>query len=125
MTVGRRRSEQQGEFWVAADRLGVGPRNAFYDRLNQVLASIDFDRTLEAAVEPYYAPTGRRGCALGVYFRMLFIGYFEDISSQRGTAWRSEDCRSLARYHVFASDESTSDHSSLSLTLRRLPMDVH
>lgn len=125
MTVGRRRSEQQGEFWVAADRLGVGPRNAFYDRLNQVLASIDFDRTLEAAVEPYYAPTGRRGLAPGVYFRMLFIGYFEDISSQRGIAWRCEDSRSLARFLGFAPGESTPDHSTLSLTRQRLPMDVH
>lgn len=125
MTLGRRRSEQQGEFWVATDQLGAGPRNAFYDRLNQVLAEIDFDRKLEAAVAPYYAPTGRRGLAPGVYFRMIFIGYFEDISSQRGIAWRCEDSRSLARFLGFAPGDATPDHSTLSLTRERLPIEVH
>ena len=88
MALGRRRSERQGEFWVAADKLDNGPRNAFYDRLNELLAEIDFDRRLETAAEPYYEKTGRKGLPPGVYFRMIFIGYFEDISSQRGIAWR-------------------------------------
>ena len=84
MTLGRRRREQQDTFWVSADRLGSGPRNAFYDRLNQLLADIDFDRKLEQAAEPFYESTGRKSLPPGVYFRMIFIGYFEDISSQRG-----------------------------------------
>ena len=125
MGLGRRQSEQQGTFWVASDKLGSGPRNAFYDRLNQLLLEIDFDRKLEAAAEPYYKKTGRKGLAPGVYFRMIFIGYFEDISSQRGIAWRCEDSRSLSRFLGFAPGESTPDHSTLSLTRGRLPMDVH
>ncbi len=56
---------------------------------------------------------------------MIFIGYFEDISSQRGIAWRCEDSRSLARFLGFAPGESTPDHSTLSLTRERLPMEVH
>jgi hypothetical protein len=96
--------------------LGGGPRNAFYDRLNQLLGEIDFDHQLEAAAEPYYQPTGRQGLPPGVYFRMIFIGYFEDISSQRGIAWRCEDSRSLARFLGFAPGEATPDHSTLSLT---------
>ena len=125
MTLGRRRREQQDTFWVAADRLGSGPRNAFYDRLNQLLDEIDFDRKLEKAAEPYYESTGRRGLPPGVYFRMIFIGYFEDISSQRGIAWRCEDSRSLARFLGFDPGEGTPDHSTLSLTRERLPMSVH
>ena len=35
MSVGRRRLEEQSEFWVATDQLGRGPRNAFYDKLNE------------------------------------------------------------------------------------------
>ena len=105
MTLGRRRRERQETFWVATDRLGSGPRNAFYDRLNQLLDEIDFDRKLERAAEPYYQSTGRRGLAPGVYFRMIFIGYFEDISSQRGIAWRCEDSRSLARFLGFGPGE--------------------
>ena len=80
MTLGRRRREQQDTFWVATDRLGSGPRNAFYDRLNDLLAEIEFDRQLEEAAEPFYERTGRKSLPPGVYFRMIFIGYFEDIS---------------------------------------------
>ena len=125
MTLGRRRRERQETFWVATDRLGSGPRNAFYDRLNQLLDEIDFDRKLERAAEPYYQSTGRRGLAPGVYFRMIFIGYFEDISSQRGIAWRCEASRSLARFLGFGPGEATPDHSTLSLTRERLPMEIH
>ena len=125
MTLGRRRREQQDTFWVATDRLGNGPRNAFYDRLNQLLAEIDFDRKLEKAAEPFYETTGRKGLPPGVYFRMIFVGYFEDISSQRGIAWRCEDSRSLARFLGYGPGEETPDHSTLSLTRKRLPMEIH
>ena len=125
MSLGRRRSENQGTFWVETGKLGNGPRNAFYDRLNELLAEIEFDRTLEDAAAPYYQTRGRKGLAPGVYFRMIFIGYFEDISSQRGIAWRCEDSRSLARFLGFAPGESTPDHSTLSLTRERLPMEIH
>ena len=110
MALGRRRCERQMEFWVPAEKLGNGPRNVFYDRLNQLLAETDFDRQLEEAVEPYYEKTGRKGLPPGVYFRMIFIGYFEDISSQRGIAWRCDDSRSLARFLGYAPGESTPDH---------------
>ena len=125
MGLGRRKKQKQQSFWVAADKLGGGPRNVFYDRLNQLLDEIDFDRQLEAAAEPYYQNTGRKSMPPGVYFRMIFIGYFEDISSQRGIAWRCENSRSLARFLGYAPGESTPDHSTLSLTRERLPIEVH
>ena len=125
MGLGRRAEERQDSFWVATAKLGKGPRNAFYDRLNALLAEIGFDRQLEDAAELYYQKTGRKGLPPGVYFRMLFIGYFEDISSQRGIAWRCEDSRSLARFLGYAPGESTPDHSTLSLTRQRLPMEIH
>lgn len=125
MSLGRRAQQRQDTFWVATAKLGNGPRNAFYDRLNELLAKSDFDRRLEAAAEPYYQKTGRKGLPPGVYFRMLFIGYFEDISSQRGIAWRCDDSRSLARFLGYAPGESTPDHSTLSLTRERLPMEIH
>lgn len=125
MALGKRKRQHQDTFWVAAEKLGSGPRNAFYDRLNQLLDEIDFDGKLEKAAEPYYQTTGRKGLPPGVYFRMIFIGYFEDISSQRGIAWRCEDSRSLARFLGYAPGESTPDHSTLSLTRERLPMELH
>jgi transposase len=125
MTLGRRRVERQDTFWVETQKLGSGPRNVFYDRLNAILAEIEFDRQLEEAADPFYQQTGRKGLPPGVYFRMIFIGYFEDISSQRGIAWRCDDSRSLARFLGYAPDERTPDHSTLSLTRERLPMEVH
>ena len=125
MALGKRRREQQDTFWVTADKLGNGPRNVFYDRLNQLLCEIDFDGQLEKAAEPFYQKTGRKGLPPGVYFRMIFIGYFEDISSQRGIAWRCDDSRSLARFLGYGPGESTPDHSTLSLTRERLPMEIH
>lgn len=91
MALGKRRREQQGTFWVATEKLCNALRNAFYDRLNQLLDDIKFDEKLEEAAAPYYEKTGRKGLAPGIYFRMIFIGYFEDISSQRGIAWRCAD----------------------------------
>ncbi|MCM2371587.1 transposase [Aporhodopirellula aestuarii] len=125
MGLGKRKRQQQDTFWVAADKLGSGPRNAFYDRLNQLLHEMDFDGQLEKVVEPFYETTGRKGLPPGVCFRMIFIGYFEDISTQRGIAWRCDDSRSLARFLGYTPGESTPDHSTLSLTRERLPMEIH
>lgn len=125
MGLGRRRSERQEQFWIAAESIGSGPRHAFYHHLNKVLASVQFDREIEDACEPYYAKKGRRSIPPGVYFRMLFIGYFEGIDSQRGIAWRCEDSRSLGRFLGYGPDESTPDHSSLTVIRQRLPMEVH
>ena len=97
----------------------------FYDRMNLLLAEIEFDRKLEEAAQPYYEKTGRKSLPPGVYFRMIFIGYFEDISSQRGIAWRCEDSRSLSRFLGYTPGEQTPDHSTLSLTRERLPMEIH
>ena len=125
MSLGRRNGDRQGTFWVESSRLTGGPRNVFYDRLNKLLSEIGFDQQLEEAAAKYYQKTGRKGLPPGVYFRMIFVGYFEDISSQRGIAWRCADSRSLARFLGFEPGESTPDHSTLSLTRERLPMEIH
>uniref|UniRef100_UPI00384D3F56 transposase n=1 Tax=Neorhodopirellula lusitana TaxID=445327 RepID=UPI00384D3F56 len=72
-----------------------------------------------------YEKSGRKGIAPGTYFPIIFIGYFEDISSQRGIAWRCADSRSFAKFLGFGPDETTPEHSTLSLTRERLPMEVH
>jgi transposase len=125
MGLGRRPEQQQQSFWVPSDKLGCGPKNQFYDRLNELLREIGFDQQLEQAAKPFYQTTGRKGLPPGVYFRMIFIGYFEDISSQRGIAWRCEDSRSLGRFLGYPPGKPTPDHSTLSLTRIRLPMAVH
>jgi len=125
MALGKRKREQQG-MWVASADLPKSPGHPFYSRLNQLLAEAGFDAWLEKLCRPYYAPVmGRPSIPPGVYFRMILVGYFEGISSQRGIAWRCSDSRSLAEFLGFAATESTPDHSSLSRTHQRLPQEIH
>ena len=60
----------------------------------------------------------------GVYFRMLLVGYFEGIDSQRGIAWRCADSLSLRQFLGMPLDEATPDHSTLTNTRKRLPPEV-
>ena len=124
MGMGRREVERQGTFWVATSETTQGPRHVFYEKLNALLAEAEFDPWIEELCHPFYAETGRKGIAPGIYFRMLFVGYFEGIDSQRGIAWRCEDSLSLKRFLGFEPFDETPDHSSLSRIRGRLPLEV-
>src|SRR5579863_3974941 len=125
MALGRRNKKQQGEFWVASEQLPVSPGHVFYEKLNELLAEGNFDEWIEKLCEPHYARFGRPGIPPGVYFRMLMVGYFEGINTQRGIAWRCSDSLSLRQFLGIARTEESPDHSSLSLIRGRLPIDVH
>lgn len=125
MALGKRKREQQAA-WVATTDLPKSPGHPFYKRLNQLLAEAGFDEWLEALCAPYYSPDrGRESIPPGVYFRMILVGYFEGIGSQRGIAWRCSDSRSLAEFLGVPVHEETPDHSSLSRIHTRLPLEVH
>jgi hypothetical protein len=126
MALGRRKKERQQELWLASKDVARAPRHVFYGRLNQLLGEAGFDAFVETVCEPHYAGgKGRPGIPPGVYFRMLFIGYFEAIDSQRGIAWRCEDSLSLREFLGIALTEQTPDHSSLTRVRDRLPLEIH
>lgn len=125
MALGRRNDERQGEFWVATQRLPSSPGHVFYDKLNGLLAEAGFDAWVESLCEPYYAKRGRPSIPPGVYFRMLLVGYFEGINTQRGIAWRCSDSLSLRKFLGIAPTEESPEHSSLSVIRERLPKEVH
>ena len=85
MAMGKRREQQQPLF-IATKDVVSGPGNAFYDRLNQILVEHKFDRKVEALCRRFYKSDkrGRPSMAPGVYFRLLLIGYFEGLDSERG-----------------------------------------
>ncbi len=96
MAMGKRDTEQQQDLFLTHDRLPRSPGHVFYRKLNQLLAEGGFDRWIEALCEPHYCRgQGRPSIPPGVYFRMLLVGYFEGIGSQRGIAWRCSDSLSL------------------------------
>ena len=125
MSLGKRESENQREFWLETDRLATGPGHVFYDKLNRFLTEKGFDLFLEQLCQPYYQSGGRPSIPPGVYFRMLMIGYLEGIDSQRGIAWRCEDSLALRRFLGISLSEETPDHSSLTRIRDRLPLCVH
>ncbi len=126
MALGRRRSSHQGELFLTSADLPQSPGHAFYDRLNELLTEADFDRFVEDLCQPHYAhEIGRPSLPPGTYFRMLFVGYFEGIDSQRGIAWRCADSFSLRAFLAIPFNEASPDHSSLTKIRQRLPEVVH
>jgi transposase len=126
MALGRRRSSHQGELFLTSADLPQSPGHAFYDRLNALLAEADFDRFVEDLCQPHYAhEIGRPSLPPGTYFRMLFVGYFEGIDSQRGIAWRCADSFSLRAFLAITPTEASPDHSSLTKIRQRLPEVIH
>lgn len=125
MSMGRWGEERQLEMFVPTCELTSGPRHVFYERLNELLREAGFDAWLESLCADCYADGGRTSIPPGVYFRMLFVGYFEAIESQRGIAWRCQDSLSLRAFLRFALHEATPEHSSLSKIGDRLPREVY
>ena len=105
------------------------PTNAghpFFERLNRVLEEAGFDAFVKGLCAVFYATRmGRPSLRPGRYFRMLFIGYFEGLSSERGIAWRVSDSLSLRSFLDLDVTEASPDHSTLSRTRRLIDVETH
>jgi len=125
MAVGKRVEGEQVA-WVATSDLPRSPGHPFYRQLNTLLREGAFDRFCEELCAPYYADElGRPSIPPGVYFRMLLVGYFEGIDSQRGIAWRCSDSLALREFLGLKATQPAPDHSSLTVIRKRLPVAVH
>ena len=82
-------ARQPSPMWVTTADLPTSAGHPFFERLNQVLEEAGFDAFVEGLCAVFYASRlGRPSLRPGRYFRLLFIGYFEGLSSERGIAWR-------------------------------------
>ena len=125
MAMGQRGRSRQRQIFVETSGLRTAG-HPFYERLNGVLREHGFEDFVEQLCAGFYAPKqGRPSIAPGVYFRMLLIGYFEGIDSERGIAWRSADSLALREFLGFELEQSPPDHSSVSRTRRRLDVETH
>src|ERR1700694_2374109 len=125
MAMGKRKAKQQG-LWVSTNEIPKAASHPFYAKVNEVLEQRKLDRRLEHLCRRVYKPVlGRPSMAPGVYFRMLLIGFFEGIDSERGIAWRVADSLSLREFLGCSVTELTPDHSTLSRTRRLLPVETH
>ncbi len=127
MAMGRRKKRfRQEGLWTPTAALPVSASHPFYQRLNQILDEKKFDEYVETICEQFYAgEVGRPGLSPGIYFRLLIVGYFEGIDSERGIAWRASDSLSIRSFVHIALDESVPDHSTISRTRRLIDVETH
>jgi transposase len=122
----RTRETDQPPLWIAMSDLPASPGHPFYARLNVVLDAHGFDRFVEGQCRRFYAPVmGRPSLAPGQYFRLLLVGYFEGIDSERGIAWRAADSLAVRSFVRLALNEAAPDHSTISRTRRLIDVETH
>jgi transposase len=127
MAMGTRKDQEQQEaMWIPQAALAQGASHPFYQRLNQLLEESRFDEFVEGRCRRFYAEKrGRPSLAPGMYFRLLLMGYFEGIDSERGIAWRTNDSLALRRFLRVGLDETPPDHSTISRTRRLIDVETH
>jgi transposase len=126
MAMGRRKREEQGSLWIATVDLPQSDGHPFYELVNRILDEEGFDAFVEDRCKCLYADKmGRPSLPPAIYFRMLMIGYFEGIDSERGIAWRVRDSLSLRRFLGYSLTDQTTDHSTISRTRRRTSVETH
>src|SRR5712671_5219192 len=122
----RRRKQRQEQLWISHNELAKGPGHPFYKRVNELLEMKQFDEFAEKECARFYAKNqGRPSLTPGTYFRMLLVGYFEGIDSERGIAWRVADSIGLRKFLGIGLDEQTPDHSTISRTRRLIDVETH
>jgi len=125
MAMGKRKPKQEPLFF-STQEIPRAASHPFYAKVNEILERYKLDKRLEHLCKRFYKPVmGRPSMVPGVYFRMLLLGYFEGIDSERGIAWRVADSFSLREFLGFTLTESTPDHSTMSRTRRLMPVETH
>ena len=126
MAMGRRKTGRQQALFIPAADLPRTAAHPFYAKLNEVLAGWKFDPFVEDLCARFYAEKlGRPSLAPGKYFRLLLVGYFEGIDSERGIAWRCADSLSLRSFVGYEIHEACADHSTISRTRRLIDIETH
>ncbi|MGB9473426.1 MAG: transposase [Candidatus Acidiferrum sp.] len=104
----------------------TAPGHPFYQRLNEVLDNAQFDSFCETNCAGFYhQKLGRPSLPPGQYFRVMLIGFFEGLDSERGIAWRLADSLTLRQFLSIGLDENTPDHVTISRTRRLIDGETH
>jgi len=121
----RKQRERQERLWYGGE-LPAAPGHPFYRRLNALLEKADFDRFCEQSCAGFYhAKLGRPSLAPGLYFRIMMVGFFEGLDSERGIAWRLADSLTLREFLSLGLEEATPDHVTISRTRRLIGAETH
>jgi transposase len=125
----RKKPAEQSSFWIATSELPATPVNTFYDKLDRVLGETGFGDAVRELCAPFYEAEvsrgGRPGIDPEVYFKMLMVGFFENLPSERGIAARCADSLSIRAFLRYGLDESTPHHSSFTIIRQRLSGEIY
>src|SRR5438105_15734381 len=126
MAMGTRKlRERQPDLWYGGE-LPTALGHPFYKRLNEVLDNAQFDTFCETTCATFYHDKlGRPSLPPGQYFRIMMIGFFEGLDSERGIAWRVADSLTLRQFLSIGLDEKTPDHVTISRTRRLIDAETH
>src|SRR3990170_6971764 len=106
MAMGTRKHRERQETLWYSNELPSGPGHPFYNKLDELLANADFDRFCEDRCRNFYhQKLGRPSLAPGTYFRIMMVGFFEGLESERGIAWRLADSLTLRQFLHIGLDE--------------------
>ncbi len=121
----RKHRERQEPLWYRAE-LAEPPGRPFYQRLNQMLEGADFGRFCKGRCQQFYHDKlGRPSLPPGRCFRLMLIGFFEGLESEREIAWRVADSLCLRQLLGVGLDERTPDHVTISRTRRLMDEGTH
>ena len=124
MAMGKHKKLQEA-LWVPTSDLPRSPGHPFYSRLNRLLESEAFDRFVESRCRGFYAAVlGRPSLPPGRYFRLLLVGYFEGLDSERGMAWRAADSLAVRSFLGLGLQERAPEHSTISRTRRLIDVET-
>ena len=96
------------------------PKDNFYRRLKEVL-DLSY---LYKAVKPYYGNEGQKSIDPTVFFRMMLIGYQENIISDRALIDHISMRLDLLYFIDYDIDDTIPWHSTISRTRKKLPVEL-
>jgi len=117
-----KKKASQPEFWINANQVVLPAKGRFYSKLEETLESFGFADKVRALCAPAYdkSGTGRPGIDPAVYLKMIMVGFFEDLPSERAISARCADSIAIRQFLHYELTEATPDHSSLSVIRQRL-----
>ena len=121
------RKARQGEFWIARNELGQAQASRFYDKLDETLEKMEFAAKVHGVCAPLYSSgeKGRPPVDPVAYFKMLMVGFLENLPSERAIAARCGDSLMIRRFLGYELNEDTPHHSSFTVIRQRLSQEVY
>ncbi len=122
-----KKKTEQPEFWIAADKVASSGASNFYTKLEETLESFGFAAKVRGVCAPAYdsSGVGRPGIDPVVYLKMIMVGFFEDLPSERAIAARCGDSFSIRAFLKYELHEKTPEHSSFTVIRQRLGLEIY